>query len=148
MASRSYPTPPPRTYLPPAVNSLPLIPNNGWVDVSTTTTTTTTASTTTTTATTTPTTTTTSTPTTTNSITTTGDDKESDGQVGIVDVFGNAIDSGEVLVEDEDEKGHAHDDDHQHEMVHDHVHERPIHNEPDFVLVEPVQHTQLTQMKT
>ena len=72
------------------------------------------------------------------------DDDDSDGVFGAVS--GNAIYDGEVG--DEDENGHAQDDD-DHEHEHDNVHERPSsHNEPDFVLVEPVQQTDLNQMKT
>ena len=129
MASRSYPTLPPLTYLPPAVDSLPLIPDDGW-NYSTTSTTTTTDTTTNTTTTTT----TFTTSTTTTTTTTTDNDDIGDGYG---DVSGNVIDDGEVG--DEDDKGPAQDD--------EHVHERPSHNDLDFVLVEPVQQTQLNQMK-
>ena len=135
VASRSYPTLPPLTYLPPAVDSLPLIPDDGW-DYSTTSTSTTTTTTTTDTTTTTTTTTTTSTTTTTTTTATTTTTNVNE-DVGYGDVSGNVIDDGEVG--DEDDKGPAQDD--------EHVHERPS-NDLDFVLVEPVQQTQLNQMKT
>ena len=126
MAIRSYPTLPPRTYLPPAVDSRPFIPNGGLVDFTTTSTTTTTTTTTmTTTTTTTTTTVTTSTTTTANTYTT---DSKHESEV----VMNNMIDDG-------DENGHTHDD-----MEHD----LPSQNDIGFVLVEPVQQTQLPSMKT
>ena len=141
--ARSYPSLPPRTYLPPAVDSLPLIPNDGWLDfttkaaslISTTTTRTTTLMSETTY------TTPTITVTTTTTINTAFDDDDSDGQVGLDVMSGSVIDGESVEVGDEN--GHTQELD-----GHDNVQGRPSDNALDFVLVEPVQQTQLAQMKT